>query len=327
MVQPGVAAPSLAGRLGREVVRERGGVRYLELRARNLVNRCNSPRVPFRWTVNPYRGCALGCRYCYASYTHEYLGRDAAAEFASTIYAKNGGLEEARRALQTAARRRELVALGTATDPYQPAEAHFQVTRRFLELAAGVRGLRLAITTKAALVLRDVELLQRLHARGSLSVNISLVSLDAELLRRLEPWAPPPEVRLEVMRRLVAAGLRVSHSLAPMLPGLTDAEADLDALLTAVKRAGVRRSWANLLFLRSPTRERFMAWLAEAAPERVAAYERAYGRGAYLDRATRERLMARVDRLRVRHGLAGVRALDEWAPGGPAQQLPLWTDP
>jgi DNA repair photolyase len=309
------------------VLREQGGVRYLELRARNLVNRCSSPRVPFRWTVNPYRGCALGCRYCYAAYTHEYLGRDAAAEFASTIYAKSGGLAEAGRALQAAARRGELVALGTATDPYQPAEASFQVTRRFLELAAGVRGLRLAITTKAALVLRDVELLKRLDRRGSLSVNISLVSLDASLLRRLEPWAPQPEVRIEVMRRLAAAGLRVSHSLAPLLPGLTDAEADLDALLTAVERAGVRRSWANLLFLRSPTRERFMAWLREAAPERVDAYERAYGNGAYLSRAVRERLMARVDRLRVRHGLAGPRALDEWAPGGDPRQLTLWTDP
>jgi DNA repair photolyase len=317
-------APNLASRLGQDVVRERGGVRYLDLDSRNLVNRCDSPRVPFRWTVNPYRGCALGCRYCYAAYTHEFLGRDAASEFASTIYAKRGGLEEAAHALQTAARRGELVALGTATDPYQPAEASFGVTRRFLELAAGIRGLRLALTTKAALVLRDLDLLRRLDRRGSLSVNVSLVSLDAALLRRLEPWAPPPEARIQVMRRLVAVGLRVSHSLAPLLPGLTDAETDLDALLAAVAGAGVRRSWANLLFLRSPTRERFLGWLREAVPERLPEYARAYRRGAYLGRADRERILARVDRARARHGLRGPHALDEWAAGAGTVQLRLW---
>lgn len=324
MLQAGVPAPNLVSRLGQEVVRERGGVRYLELRSRNLVNRCDSLRVPFRWTVNPYRGCALGCRYCYAAYTHEFLGRDARSEFASTVYAKRGGLEEAARALRAAARRGELVALGTATDPYQPAEASFGVTRRFLELAAGVRGLRLALTTKAALVLRDLDLLKRLHARGSLSVNVSLVSLDAGLLRRLEPWAPPPAARLEVMGRLVTAGLRVSHSLAPLLPGLCDAEADLDALLGAVARTGVRRSWANLLFLRSPTRERFLEWLKQAAPERLPEYARAYARGAHLDRAHGERILARVERVRARHGLSGPRSLDEWAPAGGAEQLALW---
>ena len=219
MIRPGVPAPNLRARLGREAVRQRGGVEYRELKASSLVNRCNSPRVPFEWTVNPYRGCAMGCRYCYAAYTHEYLGLEAAGSFHSTIYAKSFGPEETLRRLAATARRGERVALGTATDPYQPGETELGVTRRFLECAAQVRGLRLGITTKGAIILRDLDLLARIDQRSQLSVQVSLNSLDAELLRRIEPWAPPPEVRLEVLRRLSDAGLRVGLSLSPILPG------------------------------------------------------------------------------------------------------------
>ena len=128
MIRPGVPAPNLAPRMGQEVVRERSGVVYRELRARSLVNRCDSPRVPFEWTVNPYRGCAMGCRYCYAAYTHEYLGLQPADSFHTAIYAKTFDLEETTRRLITTARRGERVALGTATDPYQPGEAELRVT-------------------------------------------------------------------------------------------------------------------------------------------------------------------------------------------------------
>ena len=166
MIRPGVAAPNLAPRMGLEVVRERAGVEYRELETRSLVNRCDSPRVPFEWTVNPYRGCAFGCRYCYATYTHEYLGLDANGGFHSTIYAKTGGLDEGARRLALAVRREERVALGTATDPYQPGEADLRITRRFLERAAQLRGLRLGITTKGAIILRDLDLLQRIHERS-----------------------------------------------------------------------------------------------------------------------------------------------------------------
>ncbi len=309
--------------MGRDVVRERGGVQYHRLETRSLLNRCDSPRMPFRWTVNPYRGCAMGCRYCYAAYTHEFMGIRGGDEFHSTIYAKAGGEEETARRLSAAVRRGELVALGTATDPYQPGEAEFKVTRRFLELAARQRGLRLGITTKGALVLRDLDLLRRIHARSALSVQVSLISPRAELLRRLEPWAPPPEVRLEVLRRLVEAGIPAGLSLAPVLPMLTDGEADLDELLGRAAAAGVKRMFHNILFLRSPTKEKYLRWLAESFPRHLEAYARAYAGRVYLGGRYGEWLRARVRRLREKHGLTEAFPREP-APAGPAVQLRLW---
>jgi DNA repair photolyase len=312
--------------MGQEAVRERQGVRYHTLATRSLVNRCNSPRVPFEWTVNPYRGCAMGCRYCYAAYTHEYLGLDAASTFHSTIFAKTGGLEEATRTLARTARRGERVALGTATDPYQPGEADLKVTRAFLERAAQLRGLRIGITTKGAIILRDLDLLQRIHARSQLSIQVSLNSPHADLLRRLEPWAPPPEVRLEVLRRLAEAGLKVGISLSPILPALTDQEADLDELLGRAAAAGVKRMWASLLFLRSPTREKYFDFLAAEFPRYLAAYRRAYAERSFLSGPYRQRVEAMVKRLREKHGLLSVGSAESGAYAPPPRQLALFGD-
>jgi DNA repair photolyase len=323
--RPGVPAPNLAPRMGQEVIRERGGVRYHALATRSLINRCDSPRVPFRWTVNPYRGCAMGCRYCYATYTHEFMGITTPEIFHSTVYAKTGGEEETLKKLRSLARKGELIALGTATDPYQPGEADLGVTRRFLEAVAGERGVRLGITTKGALILRDVELLRRIHERSSLSIHVSLISLRADLLRAVEPWAPPPEVRLEVMRRLAEAGLDVAHTLAPVLPALTDGERDLDELLARVAAAGVRRMFCNILFLRSPTKEKYLRWLEAAFPRYLDAYRRAYGGRVYLEGRYRERLLALIDGLRVKHGFqpAGDGETSFRRPRR-AEQLSLW---
>jgi DNA repair photolyase len=279
--------------------------------------------VPFDWTANPYRGCALGCRYCYAAYTHGYLGRDGAAEFHSVVYVKTGGEDETCRRLASAARRGELVALGTATDPYQPGEAAAWVTRRFLGLAAETRGLRLAVTTKGALVLRDLDLLRRIHERGTLSIAVSLVSPHADLLRRLEPWAPPPEVRLEVLRRLASEGLDVGLALAPVLPGLTDSEAGLEALVSRAAAAGVRRFSWRPLFLRSPTREKYFAWLARDFPWHLPAYQRAYAERSHLQGRYVERLEKLLERLRVQYGLGG-EAFGRCGKAPRPRQLGLW---
>jgi DNA repair photolyase len=325
MIRPGVAAPNLAERLGQEVVREKGGVAYRDLRTRSLINRCSSERMPFEWTVNPYRGCAMGCRYCYATYTHEYLGVAVPESFHSCVFVKTGGEAETASRLLAVRRRGETIALGTATDPYQPGEAGFSVTRRFLEQVAALRGVRLTITTKGAVILRDVELLRRIAERSQLAIHVSLISPHADLLRRIEPLAPPPEARLSVMRRLVEAGLDVRLTLAPVLPGLTDSEEDLELLLSRVEECGVRAFSYVLLFLRSPTREKYLRWLAAEFPRYLAAYEAAYATGAYLRGGYRRRLEELLERLRLRHGFR--KAWDERAPSRrPAvpRQLALW---
>jgi DNA repair photolyase len=325
MIRPGVPAPSIAPRLGTDTLRERGGVQYLRLECRSLVGRCSGSAMPFDWTVNPYRGCAMGCRYCYAAYTHDYLGRDGTAEFHSRVYVKTGGAEETARRLRLAARRGEPVALGTATDPYQPGEASWGATRRFLEQAAEVRGLRLSITTKGSLVLRDLRLLQRIRERAaSLSLAVSLVSPDAALLRRLEPWAPPPALRLEVLRRLVAAGIDAGLSVAPVLPGLSDGEADLDRLLASAAATGVRRVSWRVLFLRSPTRETLLAWLARDEPRLLPAYERAYARRSHLAGAYPERIARLMQRLCASHGLRPAPLEARTRPR--VAQLQLWPE-
>ena len=319
-IRPGVPAPNLAGRIGEETVRERGGVEYRELKARSLLNRCDAPRMPFTWTVNPYRGCAMGCRYCYAAYTHEFMGIGG-ADFHSLIYVKTGAEEETERRLAAVVRTGETIALGTATDPYQPVEADAKVTRRFLETVARHRNIRLGIVTKGALILRDLELLQKIHRRSCLSVHVSLVSPHADLVRKLDPWAPPPAVRIEVMRRLVEAGVETSLGLAPVLPGLTDDEACLDLLLERVAAAGVRRMFTNVLFLRSPTREKFLQWLAAEFPRYLEAYESAYAKRVYLEGPYRQAIDAMVLRLKRKHGFAEGRDDHRWRR---PEQMGLW---
>jgi DNA repair photolyase len=321
-IVPGVPAPNLAARMGDETLRERGGVEYRELRARSLLNRCDSPRMPFTWTVNPYRGCAMGCRYCYAAYTHEFMGITEADRFHSLVYVKTGGEEETERRLAAVVRSGETIALGTATDPYQPGEAEAKVTRRFLERVARHRNVRIGIVTKGALVLRDLDLLSTIHRRSHLTVHVSLVSPHAELIRKLDPWAPPPEVRIEVMRRLVEAGIGTWLGLAPVLPALTDDERSLDELLGRVAGAGVRHLFMNVLFLRSPTREKFFRWLAEEFPRHLEAYQRSYAGRTYLRGAYRDRLTETVRRLERKHGfLEGGAARGGWRR---AEQIPLF---
>ncbi len=324
---PGLPAPSLRARLGETPLREHAGLRYLPLRSRSLMGRCSSERMPFEWTVNPYRGCAMGCRYCYAAYTHEFVGRSAAAEFHSIIYVKQDAWDETARALRAAARRGQRVALGTATDPYQPGESEWRVTRRFLELAAAVPGLRLGLTTKGAGVLRDLDLLAQVHRRGRLRLHVSLISPRAELLRRLEPWAPPPAVRLEVLRRLREEGLDAWLSIAPVLPGISDREQDLAALLRAARAAGVSHARFNLLFLRSPTREIYLDFVAREFPALLPAYRRAYQGRVYLGGDYPARLRARLRALIAAAGLQGddeARAEGEAGPAWVAEQLGLW---
>jgi DNA repair photolyase len=249
------------------------------------------------------------------------MGITVPETFHSLVYVKTDG-EETEATLRRAVRRGERIALGTATDPYQPGEAERRVTRRFLETVARHRGVRIGITTKGALVLRDLDVLRRINERSDVSVHVSLISTRADLIRRLEPLAPPPDVRLEVMRRLVEAGIEVWLGLAPVLPALTDAEPDLDELLRRVAEAGVRHAFTNVLFLRSPTREKYLRWLQAEFPRYVEAYRRAYEGRVYLRGSYRDRIDGIITRLRRKHGFEEPEENRQY--DGPAVQLALF---
>jgi DNA repair photolyase len=250
------------------------------------------------------------------------MGIATPEDFHTLVYVKVGAEEETARRLAAIVRKGERIALGSATDPYQPGEAESRVTRRFLEMVARHRGVRLGITTKGALVLRDLDLLQAISRRSDVSVHVSLNSPRADLLRRIEPLAPPPEVRLEVMRRLTEAGVETWLGLAPILPALTDGEGDLDRLLEQVRAAGVRRLFTNMLFLRSPTREKYLRWLAAEFPRYLEAYRKAYEGRVYLAGAYRDRVKEMVERLKRKHGFDADHDGEEET--GPPRQLLLF---
>src|SRR3954463_15480793 len=195
-----------------ESVRQGHEVEYFTLPVRSLLNRCVSNRaMPFTWTINPYRGCEFACKYCYARYTHEFMEMRDGLEFERKIYVKQHAAELLRQELKRV-KADESIALGTATDPYQPAERRYEVTRGILEEFARHRGFELGIVTKSNLVVRDLDLLKDVAKANRLSIHITVTTLDVELARILEPRAPRPDLRLEAVRTLAEAGLRVGIS-------------------------------------------------------------------------------------------------------------------
>jgi len=277
-------------------------VEYFELGARSYLARCDSARLPFRWTINPYRGCEFGCKYCYARYTHEFMEMRDPEQFERKIFAKAfdaARFREELRALPLG----ETIALGTATDPYQPAERRYGVTRKMLEVFAGIAGLRLGITTKSDLIARDLELLKDVARRHYLTVSITVTTMDRELARALEPLAPRPDLRLAAVRSLADAGLKVVVGCAPVMPLINDTEESLDALAREAAAAGALTLWANVLFLKPCAYQVFLPFLEERFPELVRKYCERYHRTAYLRGAYPEMIQERVEAIRKRHSL------------------------
>jgi DNA repair photolyase len=235
----------MAARLG-PTIDERRGVEYHELRSESLIGKLNARPMPFGWTVNPYRGCEMGCHYCFARYTHEFLGLGDPDAFERTIYVKEIDRSRLLQDLKKARKSGQTVALGTATDPYQPAEGRFDVTRRILEAAREVPGLRLSITTKSTLVARDAELLRAIAGASEVTVNLSITTADPALARRLEPRVPRPDLRFGAMRTLADAAVATRLFIMPILPGLTDHEANLKTLLAAARDAGAGEAESNV---------------------------------------------------------------------------------
>src|SRR5580692_4009257 len=221
-----------------ESLREGHNVEYFTLGTRSVLSRVVSARnLPFNWAINPYRGCEFACKYCYARYTHEFMELRDGVDFERKIFVKQQAAGLLRSELKKV-KRDEGIAIGTATDPYQPAERRFEVTRAILEELALHSGLEIGIVTKSKLVLRDIDVLQQIAEDNRLFVNITITTLNADLARILEPRAPRPDLRLEAMQKLNQAGIAAGVICAPVLPGITDSPRDLEALVRATARAG-----------------------------------------------------------------------------------------
>jgi DNA repair photolyase len=295
-------------------VRERTGVEYFSLPARSALNRESSGRLPFAWTLNPYRGCEFGCKYCYARYTHEFMELHDGLEFERKIFAKLGSPALLRAELRRARDRGLPIALGTATDPYQPAESQFRVTRGMLQAFGEFEGLDFSITTKSPLILRDLDLLVPLAARHRLSVHITVTTVDARLARLLEPKAPPPARRLAAVRELNKAGIRTGVNAAPILPGLTDSPAQLDRLARAASEHGARFLFGNVLFLMPSAMAQFMPFLEKERPQLVRRYRKLYRHSAYLSQDYKDGISKLVAELRTRYALDTRREESTVAP-------------
>lgn len=285
-----------------ESLRQGHDVEYFTLPVRSLLNRCTSPRVPFTWTINPYRGCEFACKYCYARYTHEFMEMRDGLDFERKIYVKQHAAALLRKELRQV-KPGEEIAIGTATDPYQPAERKFEVTRAVLEELARHRGLELGISTKSNLVLRDVELLQEIARQNSVSVSVTITTLDVQLARILEPRAPRPDLRLEAVRQLSAAGISAGVSCAPVLPGITDSPRNLESLVRATAEAGGQHIFANPLFLKPCSAAVFLPFLEKEFPQLVRVYKQRYQSRAFLPKSYGKRVSQLMSRLRHKYGM------------------------
>ncbi len=289
-------------------------IRYYGTVAKGVLNSPESTGMTF-WSINPYIGCAFGCAYCYARYAHRFVMERAASRqdvgdniaddleelppwlaFERRIFVKRNAAQVLRRTLQSrreslgAVQRGETIVIGTATDPYQPAERTFRITRELLAVLAEARRLRLVIITKSPLITRDVDLLVRIARHSRLTVHLSLITLDREVARRVEPRAPTPEARLRALQRLSDAGLDVGVNIMPVLPGITDRPDALAALVRRIAAGGASHINACALRLRSTSRKRYLPWLDTEFPELADRYARAYASGHQIGDRYREGL-------------------------------------
>lgn len=314
-------------RLAREAscLLEKREAEYLSIQVRSILNRCVSPRMPFTWTINPYRGCEFGCRYCYARYTHEFMGLARWEDFEHKIYVKRDAARLLARELSPARLSGQSIALGAATDPYQPAERRYRVTRSLLTVMADARDLRLSITTKSDLVTRDIDLLGRIAGRSSLQVNLTVTTLDRRLARILELRAPTPELRLKALGTLREAGIIAGVTLSPILPDITDGRQNLESVIAAAREHGATHVYANVLFLKPSAQQAFFPFLEKHFPRLRKRYAARFARFAFLDPAYKDRIFRLVADLERKHGFSDGPEFDMPAPlhEHEAEQLPL----
>ena len=276
-----------------EAVDEGHNVEYITLENRSVLTRCLAPRMPFVWMINPYRGCEFACKYCYARYTHEFMELRDGQDFERKIYVKQNTAWVLRQELKKV-RAGEDIAIGTATDPYQPAERRFGITRAILEEFARHRGFDIGLVTKSNLILRDIEVLKRIAENNLLSIHITVTTTNTDLARILEPRAPRPDLRLLAVQKLSEAGIRTGVNVCPVLPGITDQPLELEKTIKAAAEAGAAYVHANPLFLKPCSEKVFMPFLEEKFPQLVPLYKKRYEGRAYLPEEYHKRISTLV---------------------------------
>lgn len=308
-------------------------VEFRSLEVKSILNRSVSKRrLSFGWSINPYRGCEFACRYCYARYTHEFMELRDPGMFERRIFIKQNAAWLLQQELRQV-REGDEIALGTATDPYQPVERTAKVTRSILEVFARQRGLRLGIVTKSALILRDIDLLTEIAEHNQLVLHLTITTPDTSLARTLEPRAPRPDLRFRAVRELRRAGLQAGILCSPLLPGITDTLAALDEMAMLAKRADASFFCAQPLFLKACSRETFLAFIRQYFPALEASYQARYADDAFVSATYQERMNQLVRSVTKKHGLrerSGDALLTRRPlPATPvqrAQQL-LWPEP
>jgi DNA repair photolyase len=308
---------------------------YFLLPVRSILNRCNSARVPFEWTVNPYRGCEFACRYCYARYTHEFMELDG-RDFEKKIFVKQDAAALLSREVSGKYCRSgerpnldhpEHIAIGTATDPYQPAEREYGVTRACLEELVKREGLSVSITTKSNQVVRDIDLLQKIAARSALYINMTITTLRPRLARWLEPRAPRPDLRIAALRQLCDAGIPAGVLASPLLPGITDGAGELEALAETAKNAGAQWFASGILFLQPTSAKHFMPALREKFPRLAKQYEDWFIRQGQAPEPYRKSVRQRLSAIRRKLGYPDRPYGEMQAPVASAQLSIAWHAP
>ena len=316
------SAPVGIARLAAEASHADDGhqVEFRAMRARSLLNRSVSKRnLSLEWSINPYRGCEFGCKYCYARYTHEFLKPEKVVEiprgrydgpeqpwaraFEQEIYLKENAAWLLEQELGRIDPRQE-IALGTATDPYQPIERRAGITRSLLEVFSRRSGHRLGIITKSNLITRDIDLLQRIAERNTLVVHLTITTTDAALARNLEPRAPRPDLRFLAVRKLRNAGIVTGVLCSPLRPGINDAEASIDRVAQAAAAAKASFLAAHSLFLKSCSRPTWMSFVREHFPYLAGDYDRRFATADFADGPYRRQMAATLARVCRQHGLA-----------------------
>lgn len=275
---------------------------YRALKSRSILCKTASKRgLPFTHAINPYRGCEFACRYCYARYTHEFLDRTP-EDFEHIIYFKQNAAWLLNQEL-TGLKPGTVIALGTATDPYQPLERRLSVTRSLLEVFASKQGFNLGVVTKSTLITRDLDVLKEVASRHNLTVHLTVTTMDTKLARILEPRAPRPDLRMRAVALLREAGLRTGVMCSPIMPGITDTRSSIAAVAQAAASAGANFLAAGALFLKPCSLPTFFRFVQQNFPDQLESYRRRYETGAFVSSSYRKRISELVDSIRREYKL------------------------